>query len=88
MTSKEDILIKVKKVLMEVFEFEESVIIPNAHLYRDLGLDSLDSIDLAVNFGADVGIRFTEADLRQIRTVSDIIEVVYKELNAGNFPET
>jgi acyl carrier protein len=88
MTSSEDILIKVKRVLMEVFEFEETIITPNTHLYRDLGLDSLDAIDLAINFGADIGIKFTEEDLRQMRTISDIVEVVYRKLNADNFHET
>jgi acyl carrier protein len=87
MVSKEDILIKVKKVLVEVFEFEESFIIPSTHLYRDLGLDSFDAIDLAVKFGADIGIKLKEEDLRPIRTVSDIVEVAYNKLNADNIIE-
>jgi len=87
MVSKEDIFVKVKKVLMEVFEFEESLIIPNAHLYRDLGLDSFDSIDLAVKFGADVGIKLKEEDLRPIRTIADIVEVAYEKLNVGHVLE-
>jgi acyl carrier protein len=80
MVSKEDIFMNVKKVLVEVFELEESLVIPTAHLYRDLGLDSFDSIDLAVKFGADIGVKFTEEDLRPIRTIADIVEVVYKKL--------
>ena len=87
MISKEDIFVKVKKVLMEVFEFEENLIIPNANLYRDLGLDSFDAIDLAVKFGADIGIKLKEEDLRPIRTVSDVVEVAYNKLNAGNILE-
>ena len=87
MISKEDIFVKVKKVLVEVFEFEESLIIPSANLYRDLGLDSFDAIDLAVKFGADVGIKLKEEDLRPIRTVSDVVEVAYNKLNAGNILE-
>jgi len=85
--AKEDIFVKVKKVLMEVFELEESLIIPSAYLYSDLGLDSFDAIDLAVKFGADIGIKLKEEDLRPIRTISDIVEVAYKKLNADNFLE-
>ena len=87
MISKEDIFVKVKKVLMEVCEFEESLIIPSANLYRDLGLDSFDAIDLAVKFGADVGIKLKEEDLLPIRTVSDVVEVAYNKLNVGNILE-
>ncbi len=87
MIAKEDIFVKVKKVLMEVFELEESLIIPSAYLYSDLGLDSFDAIDLAVKFGADIGIKLKEEDLRPIRTISDIVEVAYKKLNADNFLE-
>ena len=84
MIAKEDIFVKVKKVLMEVFECEENLIIPSSYLYSDLGLDSFDAIDLAVKFGADVGIKLKEEDLRPIRTISDIVEVAYNKLNADN----
>jgi len=87
MISKEDIFVKVKKVMMEVFEFEENLIVPNANLYRDLGLDSFDAIDLAVKFGADVGIKLKEEDLRPIRTIEDVVEVAYTKLNADNVLE-
>jgi acyl carrier protein len=52
-----------------------------------LGLDSLDSIDLAVKFGADIGVKFTDGDLRSIRTVSDIVDVVYQKLDTGKLLE-
>jgi acyl carrier protein len=87
MVSKEDIFIKVRKILVEVFELEEKLIIPSAHLYRDLGLDSFDAIDLAVKFGADIGIKLKEEDLRPIRTVSDVVDTAYNKLNADNILE-
>jgi acyl carrier protein len=88
MVSKKEIYREVKKILIDVFEFEENRLTPNKHLYQDLGLDSLDFIDLSVKFGADIGVKFTEEDLRPIRTISDIVEVVHKKLNAGHFLES
>jgi acyl carrier protein len=88
MLSKEDLFIEIKKVLVNVFEFEERILIPGTHLYEDLGLDSLDFIDLSVQFGADIGVKFTDEDFRLIRTLSDIVEVVHKKLNAGKLLET
>jgi acyl carrier protein len=87
MDSKDDIFHKIKEILKEFFELEEGAVVPDAHLYQDLGLDSLDSIDFAVKFGADIGVKFTDGDLRSIRTVSDIVEVVYQKLDTGKLLE-
>jgi acyl carrier protein len=87
MVSRNDIFNKIKAILMEFFELEESLLLLNAHLYQDLGLDSLDSIDLAVKFGADIGVKFTDGDLRSIRTISDIVEIVHRKLDTGQLLE-
>ena len=39
---------KVKNVLVDEFELDEAELSPDATLYDDLGLDSLDSVDLVV----------------------------------------
>ncbi|MGE3538570.1 MAG: acyl carrier protein [Candidatus Tectimicrobiota bacterium] len=88
MIAKEDVFIRIKQVFVEVFEFEETLIIPDAHLYHDLGLDSFDAIDLAVKLGADTGIKLKEEDLRPIRTVYDVVEVIYTKLSAGSVLES
>ena len=82
MRTKEDILKQVQQLLTEAFELEAGAVTLNAHLYRDLDLDSFDAIDLAVNMESKTGIKLQEEELRSIRTVSDIVEVVYPKLNA------
>ena len=86
MTSKEEILARIKEVLSETFELEEDIIVPGAHLYEDLDLDSLDAIDLAVKLGTTTGIKLKEEEMKAIRTVQDIVEVVNKHLNPGAGP--
>jgi acyl carrier protein len=82
MRTKEDILKQVQQLLTEAFELEAGAVTLNAHLYRDLDLDSFDAIDLAVNMESKAGIKLQEDELRSIRTVSDIVEVVYPKLNS------
>jgi acyl carrier protein len=82
MRTKEDILKQVQQLLTEAFELQEGSVTLDAHLYRDLDLDSFDAIDLAVNMESKTGIKLQEEELRSIRTVSDIVEVVYPKLNA------
>ena len=46
--SREEIVKKINSFLIEEFEIDESVITPDAHLKNDLGLESLDFVDIAV----------------------------------------
>lgn len=82
MTTKEEILAKVKLVLTGPFELPEERVVPTAHLYKDLDLDSLDAVDLAVRLKYDTGLVLSEEEMRSMRTVADIVDVVYVKLKA------
>lgn len=77
---KNEIFEKVKNVFVVEFEIDEDAITPEALVFEELGLDSLDSVDLIValektfNFKID---RATDgAIISQIRSVQDIINYV------------
>ena len=76
--SDEEVLVEVKKVLMEEFEVEESVISPEATFYEDLGLDSLDAIDLIVTLNNFYDIEVEPTESEAIRTVQNLIDIVKK----------
>ena len=76
----EEILIELKKVLVEEFEVEEGEVTPESTFYDDLGLDSLDAIDLIVTLNNLYDIEVDSADSEAIRTVQDLIEIVKKNL--------
>jgi len=76
----EEILIELKKVLVEEFEVEEGEVNPEATFYDDLGLDSLDAIDLIVTLNNLYDIEVDSADSEAIRTVQDLIDIVKKNL--------
>jgi acyl carrier protein len=82
MTRKEETFAKVQSVLNGAFELPIDRITPEAQLFRDLGLDSLDAVDLAVRLKCDTGLSLTEIEMRSIRTVGDIVEVVDARLRA------
>jgi acyl carrier protein len=79
MLTKEEILKQVQQLLTEAFELEARAVTPEAHLYRDLDLDSFDAIDLAISMEV---IKLQEEELKSIRTVSDIVEIVYPKYNS------
>ena len=82
MLTKEEILKQVQQLLTEAFELEAGAVTPEAHLYRDLDLDSFDAIDLAISMEVMTGIKLHEEELKSIRTVSDIVEIVYPKYNS------
>ena len=74
----EEVLLEVKKVLMEEFEVEEELISPEATFYEALGLDSLDAIDLIVTLNNFYNIEVEPTESEEIRTVQDLIDIVKK----------
>jgi acyl carrier protein len=87
MTTKEEIFAKVKQVLTGSFELPADKVVLEAHLYKDLDLDSLDGIDLAVKLKYETGLVLSEEEMRSMRTVADIVDVVQRKLNANRSDE-
>ncbi len=66
----------VNGVLVEEFELPADDIRPEARLRDDLGLDSLDAVDLVVSLEKAFGGRVAEAEARKARTVADVYTLV------------
>ena len=71
-------------VLREAFDLSEEALIPNAKLYEDLDLDSLDAIDLAVKLKNDMGVTLNEEEMRSLIEFSDLIDLMDKKLNTSS----
>ena len=79
--SDEDILSRLRKVLQDTFEIEPSKVTPEAHLYTDLELDSIDAVDLAIHVQDMTGMRIKPEDFKNVRTVGDVIATVHSLLD-------
>lgn len=67
-------------MMKELFELDPERVQPGASLVEDLGLDSLDALDLAVKVEEVTGLAIEEAKLRKLRTVQDVIVEIEDEL--------
>ncbi|MBK7948139.1 MAG: acyl carrier protein [Deltaproteobacteria bacterium] len=74
------ILERVREILADSFEIEPETIQLESHLIDDLDLDSIDAIDLAVELEQETGLRLEEQELRRIRRVKDIVDLVCDRL--------
>ncbi len=72
-----DRIIKVvNQVLEEEFEIDTELLKPESLLYEDIGLDSLDAVDLIVMVDKQLGVRIDEEQARSIRTLEDVYKII------------
>ena len=57
MVTEQQIFDELKRVLVETFEIDPAAVVPEAKLYDDLDLDSIDAVDLLVKLRPFVGDR-------------------------------
>ena len=76
--SKDEIFGKLKGILVNEFEIEEDSITPDATLFDDLELDSIDSIDLIQKMKEfmPAGTKFDPAIFKTVMTVQDVDEAL------------
>ena len=65
--TKEQIFDKLKDILTDDFEIESEKLVPEASLFEDLELDSIDAVDLAVKLQDLLGKRFRQRILSRLR---------------------
>ena len=53
-----------------------------ANLFKDLGLDSIDALDMIAMLESKLDISVEEDDLKKIKTVNDIIEYILTAVQA------
>jgi len=75
----------VNEVFVDSFEIDPSKLKPEANIFNDLGLDSLDIVDLVVALQKKFGVTLrSDERIRNIRTLGDIHQFIFtlkKELN-------
>lgn len=72
---------QVDKLLVESFELDPEDLGADANLFDDLGLDSLDAIDMLLAMETFIGTRLNDDDkdaAKQIRTVKDVVDFIEK----------
>lgn len=75
---REDIIKIINKFLVEEFEIDENVISPDAHLKDDLGLESLDFVDIAVIVKKEFGLTLKGSEMTSIRSLGNLYDYVEK----------
>jgi acyl carrier protein len=82
--TEQEIIERIKNILVEEFEVDEDIIKAESNLYEELELDSLDSVDLVValenEFQFKVDRTKDEEKLRQMRTLKDVTGFIQSKM--------
>ena len=82
--TKDEIFQTIVNTLQETFEIEASRVKPEARLYEDLDIDSIDAVDLIVQLKPLVGRRLQPEAFKSVRTVQDVVDALHGLMhNAG-----
>ena len=85
--TEEEIVKQVKAIIVDKLGVEESEVTETANFTNDLGADSLDTVELLMEFERVFGIKIPDEETSTIATVKDAIDKV-KEKIAGKAPAT
>jgi len=77
---REEIEARTKVFLVEEFEVEESLILPDRDMKETLALDSLDYVDLVVVIQENFGVKLTAEDFQRIGTFTDFYEHIEQRI--------
>ena len=80
--TKDEIFQRLRDVLVNEFQLRDEQLVPTARLIDDLELDSLDLVDFAVRLEQQIDLEIAEDELKAVRTVQDVVDLLYGKLNA------
>ena len=80
--TKEEIVKKVTAIIVDKLGVEESEVTESASFTNDLGADSLDTVELLMEFEKVFGIKIPDEETADIATVADAVAKVEEKLNA------
>ncbi len=71
-----EIMDKLTEILVDDFEIDKSRVVPEAHLFEDLELDSIDAVDLAVKLQYFTDKKIPPENFKRIKTVEDVAKAI------------
>jgi acyl carrier protein len=80
MTNNNEILERVKKIIIKHLGAEESKVVEGANFIDDLGADSLDQVELVMAFEEEFGIEIPDEAAEKIVTVGNAVKYISENM--------
>ena len=76
-----DNLTRIKEIIIDKLGIEESKITTEARFIEDLGADSLDTVELIMQFEEEFDIEISDEDAEKLNTVGSSVDYINKKLS-------
>ena len=76
-----EIIDKVQAIIAEKLSVDAAEVTPEKSFTNDLGADSLDTVELIMEFEKEFGIQIPDEDAEKIATVGDAIKYIENTIN-------
>ncbi len=86
MIARDELYAKLTGYLVDLFEIPPERITPEAKLFEELDLDSIDAVDLVVKLQEFTGRRVKPEEFKAVRTVGDVVDCLEKLLATDDVP--
>jgi len=80
---KDDLFKRVQEIIAESLDVDVEEITPEASLTEDIGADSLELVDLTMDFEDEFSVKIETAELGEINTVEEITNLLEKKLRTA-----
>ncbi|MEI7663520.1 MAG: phosphopantetheine-binding protein [Bacteroidota bacterium] len=77
----DEIIRKINQLLVDEIEIDEGLIEPSADLKNDLGIDSLDFVDLFVIVEQNFGFKMKAEEMADVKTLNDFYQYIINRCN-------
>jgi len=78
----QEIIERIDRSIAEEFEIDPEAMKPEKTLFQDLGLDSLDIVELVMEFEKEFNIDIPDEDAEKLRTVGDAVKYLDEKVGA------
>lgn len=79
----QDVIHRVNDLMKSGFEIPDDKLIPTATLIGDLGLDSLDAVDMLVYIEETLGVKIEGERLASVKTLQDVYTLAQESLQSN-----
>ena len=76
----QDVESKVNEIIIDTLGVDESEVVADANFTNDLGADSLDTVELIMEFEKDFDLSIPDEDAESIATVGDAVKYIQEKL--------
>ena len=77
----EEVIAKLKEIVMDRLNVEEEQVKPEASFVEDLGADSLDIVELIMGIEEEFDIEISDEDAEKLTTVGEATDYIKRKLD-------